>query len=202
MAVLKNQRHERFCQEIVAGVSVLDAAEHMAIPIREPTKRRPPQQYYVYLLIDPRSHSPFYVGKGKGARCFQHFRDFLKGLCKNHRKKRKIAEIYNTGLRPQPLIFDEGVAERDAHDLERSLIQGIGLDILTNVVSGITLKKAKMRILDRVLANIARIKPFESWVRERPRSDADIDGYWFVASGFARLAKGLADGDFDDNGRA
>jgi hypothetical protein len=28
--------------------------------------------YYVYLLIDPRDGKVFYVGKGKGGRCFDH----------------------------------------------------------------------------------------------------------------------------------
>ena len=31
--------------------------------------------FYVYMLIDPRNNKPFYVGKGKGNRVFQHVED-------------------------------------------------------------------------------------------------------------------------------
>jgi hypothetical protein len=31
--------------------------------------------FYVYLLVDPRDGSVFYVGKGTGGRCFAHVRE-------------------------------------------------------------------------------------------------------------------------------
>ncbi len=31
--------------------------------------------YYVYLYIDPRDESVFYVGKGRSNRCFSHLND-------------------------------------------------------------------------------------------------------------------------------
>ena len=49
--------------------------------------------YYVYLLIDPRTGHPFYVGKGCGSRINNHLIDALK-INKNEKEKIKtIHEI-------------------------------------------------------------------------------------------------------------
>ena len=34
--------------------------------------------YYVYILLNPKDHQPFYVGKGEGNRVFDHIRDAVK----------------------------------------------------------------------------------------------------------------------------
>jgi hypothetical protein len=49
-------------------------------PQADGARERPgaePRPYYLYVLIDPRSGEPFYVGKGCGNRMYQH-----RGLCK------------------------------------------------------------------------------------------------------------------------
>ena len=48
-------------------------------------------KWYVYLLSDPNTNEVFYVGKGKGNRVFDHF----KNLKKNDPKSQKIKEILN-----------------------------------------------------------------------------------------------------------
>ena len=43
-------------------------------------------KYYVYALIDPRGNKPFYIGKGKGSRIYNHVNNAIK-----HIKKRGAA---------------------------------------------------------------------------------------------------------------
>lgn len=53
-------------------------------------------KYYVYAYYDPADMSfPFYIGKGKGNRCFQHLLDKS-----DSRKVSKIREIYDRGQKP------------------------------------------------------------------------------------------------------
>jgi len=43
-------------------------------------------KYYVYALIDPRNNKPFYIGKGKDNRIYNHVNNAIK-----HIKKRGAA---------------------------------------------------------------------------------------------------------------
>jgi hypothetical protein len=60
--------------------------------------------HYVYLLIDPRDGKVFYVGKGKGGRCFDH-----SATDDGAAKASKIAEIEAAGLTPQVDIIRLGL---------------------------------------------------------------------------------------------
>lgn len=61
-------------------------------------------KFYVYLLSDPRTGDIFYVGKGKGNRIFQHFKD--KDVSD---KTRKINELQSHGLIPKIEILVHGI---------------------------------------------------------------------------------------------
>lgn len=105
-------------------------------------------KYYVYMLIDPRDNKPFYVGKGEGARVFDHESsaedaarqivasrgDDMQGveaLTKEERKKLtdKIRIILDackqTGKEIEKVIVKWGLTSNEAFMCESALINGI-----------------------------------------------------------------------------
>ena len=52
-------------------------------------------QYYVYIYSDPETKIPFYIGKGKGNRCFNHL--FQTG---ESEKIKKLQELKAEGKEP------------------------------------------------------------------------------------------------------
>lgn len=93
--------------------------------------------YYVYKLIDPRSNKIFYVGKGKGNRIFAHVNTAIAKPIPSQ-KLEQIREIINQGFRVKYLIHRHGLTEKEAFEVEASLIDHIGLDELRgNAVSGL-----------------------------------------------------------------
>lgn len=87
--------------------------------------------YYVYLYSDPETNEPFYIGKGKGNRCFNHL--FLEN---ESEKVEKIKEIQKRGLEPKIEILVRGVDEETALKVEAAAIDLIGISKLTNVQKG------------------------------------------------------------------
>ena len=91
--------------------------------------------YYVYLLIDPRDKSIFYIGKGKGNRLFSH----VGGVLDNSNKSDKlelIREIQSYGLEVEYRILRHGLSEECAFEVESASIDLIGLSNLKNEVRG------------------------------------------------------------------
>lgn len=87
--------------------------------------------YYVYIYSDPETNVPFYIGKGKGNRCFNHL--FLDN---ESEKVAKIKEIQSRGLMPKIEILVRGVDEETALKVEAAAIDLIGVDKLTNIQKG------------------------------------------------------------------
>jgi len=92
--------------------------------------------FYVYLYLDPEDLDPFYVGKGKGKRAWEH----LKGN-KKSRFINKIKSIYSKGLEPLIIIYAKNLYEEDAFELEKGLIEfygrkDLGLGNLCNATDG------------------------------------------------------------------
>ena len=76
-------------------------------------------KYYVYLLIDPTSNEPFYVGKGKNNRVFDHINQEIEG----EYESLKYQEIQRIG--PQNvkhIIVRHGLSESAAFAIEASMI--------------------------------------------------------------------------------
>jgi len=60
--------------------------------------------HYVYCLITPVSGTVFYVGKGKGVRAFNHFRDATKSDEQAHGKIQEINRLITEGHNPETII--------------------------------------------------------------------------------------------------
>lgn len=104
----------------------------------------PNRKYYVYRLIDPRTYSTFYVGKGCGDRALQHAKD-VKTLLNNPMlnpqeedafslKEQQILNIISSGADVLVVIHRYGLTEPEAFEVEAALIDAY--QGLTNKYSG------------------------------------------------------------------
>ncbi len=86
---------------------------------------------YVYIYSDPDTQEPFYVGKGKGNRVFDHLKD-----ASDSPKAAKIQQLLHRGKAPCIEILAYGLEEETALIVEAAAIDLLGLDNLTNEVRG------------------------------------------------------------------
>lgn len=94
---------------------------------------------YVYLLIDPRSGTVFYVGKGAGGRCFSHVheaRNTTRDFRGDYPKLATIRDIENAGHEVRIDIIRHGLTEAEAFLVESAAIDLLGFSDLTNRVVG------------------------------------------------------------------
>lgn len=83
------------------------------------------KNYYVYILIDPRSNTPFYVGKGQQDRMYSHEVEARSKYWYNELKCQWIVDIWSSGFQVKyEQVFCED--ERSAFLLERELIATVG----------------------------------------------------------------------------
>lgn len=130
MPILPNTRHEAFCDEISGGATVDQAYARSGLVQRHFDA---PVGFYVYLLIDPRDQTLFYVGKGSKRRAHAHWYLHRKGVFQTNREKAKrLADIDAADLVPRVDILCDGLGEGDALNLESAVIRRIGFKRLTN----------------------------------------------------------------------
>lgn len=98
--------------------------------------------YYIYQLVDPRTDLPFYIGKGQGNRCDDHFLETELNTDNRH-KFYKIQFLQARGTPATVEKIVEGISsEDDAYQMETELILKYGRigfeegGILTNVCLG------------------------------------------------------------------
>ena len=84
------------------------------------------QKYYVYILIRPDQNKPFYVGKGKNQRIFEHEKEVDYGFVCNPYKVNIIKKILSSGSKLIYAIDSFFTSEEDALDRECKLIAEIG----------------------------------------------------------------------------
>lgn len=87
--------------------------------------------YYVYIYSDPDTKKPFYIGKGRGNRCFAHL-----SYTNDCDKVAKIQEILARGKEPIIEILVHGIDENTALKVEAAAIDLIGIENLTNIQKG------------------------------------------------------------------
>ncbi len=142
---------------------------------------------YVYALVDPRDHSVFYVGKGRGSRVYHHLwhvlgqservapedssADSRDGRATTSAKNGRIQDIVDSGRSPEHWIIRHGITASDAPDsaafaIEQALIDGITLAVrgtgtaLTNIAGGHTDTEHRMhRVEELVLRYSAEPAP-------------------------------------------
>ena len=92
--------------------------------------------YYVYVLVDPRDDSIFYVGKGTGQRLLAHGYEALLKADPGPRsgKVARIREMRNAGREPRIDVVRSGLTEQEALLIEAALIDCVAQ--LTNKVAG------------------------------------------------------------------
>jgi hypothetical protein len=93
-------------------------------------------KYYVYLLINPINNQIFYVGKGHGNRINQHLFGANVTELDEIRKIQIIHEIESSGLQVKHSILRHGLTEKEAFEIESSVIDLIGIENLSNIVKG------------------------------------------------------------------
>lgn len=119
--------------------------------------------YYVYILIDPRDNSVFYVGKGKGNRVNQHLLGALDEQSEETEKILRIREIQSLGLSVGLDIIRHELTEKEAFEVECSLIDLLELKNLTNIQSGHQAsERGRMKLDDiKIKYEAEKIKGFD-----------------------------------------
>jgi hypothetical protein len=99
--------------------------------------------FYVYALLDPRkpgkfvyrltsgkkatfSYEPFYIGKGKGRRAYQHVAESIRAVTSNSYKHNKIRSILAEGFEVIVVKSQRTMNEDQAYAYEKELIGTIG----------------------------------------------------------------------------
>lgn len=112
-------------------------------PIADKLKR------YVYVYCDPADGSVFYVGKGKGNRCFEHLKHEGES-----EKSLRIKKMRDAGVEPRIDILAFGLTEDEALIVEAAAIDLIGINNLTNQRIGHNSARYGRRSIDDVCAQL------------------------------------------------
>ncbi len=95
-------------------------------------------EYYVYCLVNPVTDKVFYVGKGKSNRLYEHEMKVKSNKMPNNNKHLfyTIKNILSSGNSITYRIVEDKLTEEVAFQLEKSLIERIGVDNLCNLHTG------------------------------------------------------------------
>lgn len=131
---------------------------------------------YVYFLLDAERKKILYIGKGRGNRLRNHVADARAGRVSTAKKHKALTSLLRKGREPVPVVFASGLDDRSAYRLERALIAWIGTSRLLNSHPGnqrTVFERAALEMREL----LERMMPFDEWVAQQPRTQADIDMY-------------------------
>ena len=152
-------KQENFCLAYVATGNASEASESSGITLEAKT----PTNWYVYLLIDPRDDSIFYVGKGRNKRMSSHAKYAFSGTSYvNEKKNLQIMSIINSGAFVKEVVFATYDKEEDAYACERELIISLREHGLTNISKG--LRTNCEQGVAGSSALFSRLRSFDDWV--------------------------------------
>lgn len=103
--------------------------------------------YYVYIYVDPRNDEIFYVGKGKGNRCFSHLSD-----SSDTEKVKRLIEIRQDKKEPLIELLVHGITEDTALKVEAATIDLLNIKKLTNKVKGHGSSKIGRMSVDQLIS--------------------------------------------------
>jgi len=150
-----------FARQYLACGHASDAAMFSGMVLLE----KPPTGCpYVYILLTPDLSRILYVGKGRNGRAFQHVRDVKAGRICGVKKHHAILAKIKEGNEPVVRVLGRCGTDAEALAVERAVIRTIGIDRLANGDRG------RVTPVERWTAMRERIKPFDVWRAEKPRS--------------------------------
>ena len=94
---------------------------------------------YVYMLLDPNTKQPFYIGKGReNNRVFEHISCALSDTEQSSLKYDKIRAIQESGHEVEHVIVRHGLSDKEAFEIEAALIDTLTYcgSMLTNEQGG------------------------------------------------------------------
>lgn len=122
-------------------------------PLKEfPTSVTDQVDHYVYLLIDPITGRPFYVGKGKRNRMFQHEQEAIDKPRSKSARLQRIIKIKAKGKEIEYKILRHGLTKEESIEVEAAIIDFIGLPKLTNKVVGHDAEKRGLMTVSEIIA--------------------------------------------------
>ena len=109
--------------------------------------------HYVYVYVDPRDRSIFYVGRGRGNRAFAHLSSRTEGPTVD-----RLKEIARAGLEPGIEVVGHGLRDaKEAGRVEAALIDALGgPGTLTNRVRGMDASTLGRMTVPEVIAHYSR----------------------------------------------
>jgi len=185
MADKLNPKQARFVQEYLVDLNATQAAIRAGLELK---RCGTDAGFYVYLLVDSRNGEIFYIGKGKGQRFKAHVREWRSSSDVNTDKCARIGEIILAGGQVAAYRFADGMTEMNAFATERLLIRGIGLDRLTNAARGQAAQAERQ--IAHAQYQLTRIKDFDEWAAEKPRTEFEKSLYHGVVEGYRVIASG------------
>ena len=115
-------------------------------------------QFYVYLYIDPRDNSIFYVGKGRGNRAFAHLDEVTDEEGEQETEKvKRIRAIRAVKKEPRIELLAHGLSKEIAFKIEASIIDLLWEDetkrkSLTNLIKGLGSKAMGRMSVEQLLS--------------------------------------------------